>query len=143
MADYIAFLGRHPLLSASFFGLLIAWIVYEIRQARTGYKRVPSAAATLLINRENGVFIDVNAAPDFDKGHIPGARNVPLSQFDPDGRDLSKLKGRPLVLVCRDGLSSQQAAARLVKAGYPAVHLLKGGLTGWAGDQLPLVKGRG
>lgn len=143
MAEFFEFLGRHPMLSASFFGVLIAWIIYEVRQARVGYRKLAPGAATLLVNRENAALIDVNSAPDFDKGHIPGSRNVPLSQFDPEGRDLSKLKGKPIVVVCRDGLASQQACARLVKAGFPQVNQLRGGLNGWVAEQLPLIKGRG
>ena len=143
MTDFIDFLGRHPALSAGFFGVLIAWVIYEVRQTRTGFRKLAPGAATLLVNRENAALIDVNAAPDFEKGHIPGSRNIPLSQFDPEGRDLSKLKGRHLVLVCRDGLASQQACTRLVKAGFAQVNQLRGGLNGWVAEQLPLVKGRG
>jgi rhodanese-related sulfurtransferase len=142
MTEFFQFLGRHALLSGAFFGVLVLWLVYEIRRSRVGYATLASAAATMLVNRENAAIIDVNPAPDFDKGHIVGARNVPLSQFDPEAKDLAKVREQPVLLVCRDGLSSAQAAAKLVKAGFAKVHVLKGGLASWAADQLPLTKGR-
>lgn len=142
MSEFFEFLGRHALLSGAFLGVLLLWLVYEIRRARTGYQTLVSAAATMLVNRENAAIIDVNPAPDFEKGHIVGARNVPLSQFDPAAKELVKVREQPVILVCRDGMASAQAAARLVKAGFPRVHVLRGGLTTWAADQLPLAKGR-
>lgn len=142
MTEFFQFLGRHALLSGAFFGVLVLWLVYEIRRARVGYATLASAAATMLVNRENAAIIDVNAAPDFERGHIVGARNVPFAQFDPAAKELAKVRDQPVLLVCRDGLASAQAAAVLVKAGFAKVHVLKGGLASWAADQLPLAKGR-
>lgn len=142
MTEFFQFLGRHALLSGAFFGVLLLWLVYEIRRARTGFQTLASGAATMLVNRENAAIIDVNPAPDFEKGHIVGARNVPMSQFDPAGKDLLKVKDQPVILVCRDGMASAQAAERLVKAGFARVHVLRGGLATWVADQLPLAKGR-
>lgn len=142
MAEFFAFLGRHALLAFAFFGVLAAWLVYELKRARTGYATLGCGAATMLVNRSNAVIVDVNPAPDFDKGHIVGARNIPMAQFDPAGKDLLKLKEQPVLLVCRDGMNSALAAARLVKAGFGQVNLLRGGLAAWVGEQLPLAKGR-
>ena len=42
--------------------------------------------------------------------------------------------------VCTNGASSGKAATLLRKAGYPTVFSLKGGLSGWRAENLPLVK---
>ena len=79
---------------------------------------------------------------DFDKGHIPGARQVAMSQFDAENKDLAKAKELPVVVYCRNGQTSAQAAQRLMKAGFTKVHWLEGGLAAWSEAQLPLAKGK-
>lgn len=142
MSEWLAFFSRHPMLSAGFFGVLIAWVIYEIKHARRGFQEVSGNAAALLVNRQNAVIVDVSPAVDFEKQHIPGARNMPMSQFDPDGKELSKLKGQALIVTCRDGSQSALACKRLLRSGYTQVHVLRGGVNGWLSEQLPTVKGR-
>ena len=48
----------------------------------------------------------------------------------------------PVVLVCRNGMASADAAKKLKKAGFEQVHWLDGGIAAWDAAGLPLVKGR-
>src|SRR5690606_16374715 len=77
------------------------------------------------------------------KGHIPGSKNVLMSQFDPENKRLAAAKGLPVVLVCKTGQSAGEAAKRLKKAGFERVFVLDGGIGGWLQADLPLAKGRG
>ncbi|MGH6717879.1 MAG: rhodanese-like domain-containing protein, partial [Alphaproteobacteria bacterium] len=97
---------------------------------------------TALVNRDDALVLDVSPTTEFEKGHIAGARGVPMGQFDPEHKLINKAKDRPIVVVCRTGQSSAQAAAKLVKAGYSRVHVLEGGIPAWQQGELPLVKGR-
>ncbi|WP_308636865.1 rhodanese-like domain-containing protein [Paenibacillus silvisoli] len=75
--------------------------------------------------------IDVREAAEFLSGHIPGARNVPLSQL---GSRLGELpKERPLLLYCRNGMRSKTAARLLRRGGYTQLTHLQGGLGAWGG----------
>lgn len=136
------FISHHPLLSFGFIGVLVALIVTEVNRFTRGYRALTPAGLTQLINRDNPLLIDVSSVQDYEKGHVPGARHLPPSQLDPDGKDLAKARERPVALVCRTGQASAQAARKLVKAGFKQVYWLDGGLAAWIEAQMPVVKGR-
>ena len=136
------FLGNHLVLAMLLAGVLVALIGNEVSSLFRGYRELTPAALTRLINRDSPLLVDLSAAPDFEKGHIPGARNVQMSQFDPENKDLAPVKDRPVAVYCRAGTTSAQAAAKLVKAGFKQVFWLGGGLASWRDANLPLAKGR-
>ena len=136
------FATQNAMLSLAFVGLTVAIIYTEIARLFTGYKAVNSASLTALINRDDAQVFDVSAIADFEKGHIVGAKNVVLSQVGPDNKLLAKAKEQPVVLVCRNGMQSADAAKRLVKAGFAKVFWLDGGVAAWQQADLPLVKGK-
>lgn len=137
-----AFASNNPLLSLAFVGLTLAIIGYEVMQLFRGYKALRPAELTALINRDNALVVDLRAMADFDKGHIPGSKNVQLSQFDPEAKQLAPAKALPVVLVCKTGQTAGPAAKRLKKAGFEHVYVLDGGIGGWQAADLPLAKGR-
>ena len=139
----LAFAGDHLMLSLALAGLTLALVYTEISRRLSGYKPVNPAGLTALINREDALLVDVSSLQDFEKGHIAGARHVAMSQFDPDNKVLAKVKTLPVVVACRNGMTSADAAKRLVKAGFEKVYWLDGGVNAWQQAELPLVKGKG
>lgn len=138
----LAFAELHPIPMAALVALTVAIIVSEITRRLTGYKRLTPSELTALVNRDDALVLDVSPVAEFEKGHIAGARSVPLGQLDPEHKLIAKAKDRPIAVVCRTGQGSAQAAAKLVKAGFPQVHWLEGGLAAWQQGDLPLVKGK-
>jgi rhodanese-related sulfurtransferase len=136
------FLGNHLYLTLGFVGVLIALAMTELQRFTRGYKALTPAGLTQLVNRDNALLIDVSSQQDFEKGHVPGARHVAMSQFDPESKDLAKAKELPIAVSCRNGQVSAQAAQRLVKAGFSKVYWLEGGIAAWSEAQLPLARGR-
>ena len=136
------FAGNHMFLVMIFAVLIATLIGNEIARLFRGYRELTPAALTQLINRESPLLVDLSAAADFDKAHIPGARNVQMSQFDPENKELVGIKDKPVAVYCKSGTTSAQAAARLVKAGFQKVFWLGGGLASWREANLPLAKGR-
>jgi rhodanese-related sulfurtransferase len=136
------FIGNHTMLVMLFFAVLIAWVGSEVSRLFRGYREITPGALTQMINRESPLVVDLSSSQDFEKGHIPGARHVPLSQFDPENKELAKVKDLPVAVYCKNGTTSAQAAARLVKAGFQRVFWLGGGLASWQQADLPLVRGR-
>lgn len=136
------FIGNHPFLSFGFIAVLVAMIATEVGRLGRGYKALTPAGLTQLINKNNALLVDVSSIQDYEKGHIPGARHVAMSQFDPENKDLAKAKNLPVAIYCRTGQTSSTAAKRLKKAGFADVYTLDGGLRTWTEAQLPLVKGR-
>ena len=140
--DLLAFAGRHPILLLALAGLTLAIVFNELASLLRGVKGVGPAALTALINRDNALVVDLRPQADFEKGHIPGARNVQMSQFDPENKQLAAARSLPVVLVCKAGQTSSGAAARLRKAGFERVYVLDGGIGAWQQADLPLAKGR-
>jgi rhodanese-related sulfurtransferase len=143
LEELLAFLGRHPMLSLALAGITAAIVYTELARLFRGFKALRPAELTLLMNRENALVVDLRPIADFDKGHIPGSKNVQMSQFDPENRHLAPAKGLPVVLVCKTGITASEAARRLKKAGFERVYVLDGGIAGWQQADLPLVRGRG
>ncbi|MDW8171081.1 MAG: rhodanese-like domain-containing protein [Anaerolineae bacterium] len=74
------------------------------------------------------VLIDVRTPGEFSSGHISGALNIPLDQLS---HRLSEIpKDRQVILYCRSGNRSDQAAALLRSVGYNNI-LDLGGIIAW------------
>lgn len=137
-----AFAGRHPLLSLVLLGLTVAIFYNEFARLFRGFKGLRPAELTALMNRDNALVVDLRPMADFDKGHIPGSKNVQISQFDPENKQLAAARALPVVAVCKSGQTAADAAKRLKKAGFERVYVLEGGIGAWQQADLPLAKGR-
>ena len=140
--ELLAFAGRHAFYAIALVGITIALLYTEIARLFRPYKTLRPAALTALINRENALVVDFSGTAEFEKGHIPGSKNVVMSQFDPESKLLANAKALPVVAVCRTGQASSGAAKRLKDAGFEHVYWLDGGILAWQQADLPLVKGR-
>lgn len=98
-------------------------------------------AAVALINRAGAVVVDVRASQDFVAGHIVDAVNIPLTDLRNAADRLKKYDGKPLLVCCASGHMAGQGVRELKALGFADVHVLKGGITGWRSDNLPLAKG--
>lgn len=143
LEELLAFATRHLYLSMALAGLTAILIYTEVARLFRGYTALRPAELTGLINRDNALVIDLSPSGDFDKGHIAGSRSVAPSQFDPENKLLAKARELPVVVVCRNGQASGDAAKRLKKAGFEKVYWLDGGVQAWQQADLPLVNGRG
>lgn len=137
------FVSNHLLLCLLFVGLVVALLVTQVMVLLRKYKELTPAGLTQLINRDNPLLIDLSASADFEKMHVPGARHVAMSQFDPENKELVKARELAVVVMDKDGRQSDGAAQRLVKAGFTRVYTLGGGVLAWQQAQLPVAKGKG
>jgi rhodanese-related sulfurtransferase len=103
-------------------------------------REVGVAEAVQLINRKDAVIVDVREANEFKGGHIPYARNIPVDRINERGKELEKLKTKPLLLVCQTGSRSGQACAGLLKDGFAQAVALSGGMAAWQQAGMPVEK---
>lgn len=136
------FIANHPILVGLFLALLLALIGHEVGRLTRRYKALSPLQLVQLMNRDNALVVDVSARNDFEAGHVVGARHVPMSQFDPENKDLAKVKDLPVAVYCKTGQFSAQACERLTKAGFAKVYWLEGGLTAWLAADLPVTRGK-
>jgi len=143
MQEIMQFISRHPILSLAWVGLLAAVLFMTFKGLTSKVKVITRGEATRLINKEDAVIVDVRSRDDFRKGHIANSLNVlPADIKSGNFGELEKHKVQPVIVVCGNGISSQESAALLIKAGFEQVTLLKEGIAGWSGENLPLVRGK-
>lgn len=114
-------------------GGMLLWTFFQ------GGSGLTPAEATLKINRDDAVVIDVRDAKEWSTGRIPGARHIAMDQLEKRLAELEKFKERPIVLYCASGNRSATACGILKKAGFAQVFNLDGGLPAWREANLPVT----
>ena len=141
MAQLIEFATNHYLLSALFVALLVALIYSFFASALSKLKEVNTHEATVLMNKEDALVLDIRPAAEFKKGHILGAKQVKPELLNKgDFSSLEKQKGTPIIVVCAMGMTAKRTASQMLKAGFEKVTVLKGGMNAWQGANLPITK---
>jgi rhodanese-related sulfurtransferase len=140
VGQLIEFAGNHGMLVAGFAGIILLLVWTEISKYTRGYVELTPLEAVQKINQGKTSVVDISAVADFTKGHLAGARNIPLSQISETDPNIAKMKTGPILVVCKNGQTAHGAAAKLVKLGATDVAVLKGGTTQWVADQYPLVR---
>jgi rhodanese-related sulfurtransferase len=105
-----------------------------------GGPAVTPIEATLLINREDALVVDVREQNEFSAGHIPNSRFIPLGQVKARLPELDKFRDRNVIVVCRSGNRSASACSTLRKHGFTKVFNLTGGIQSWEQASLPVTK---
>ncbi|QOR68194.1 rhodanese-like domain-containing protein [Cytobacillus suaedae] len=80
---------------------------------------------------ENVVFIDVREVDEFQAKHVEGMINVPLSTLKENYNQIPI--DSEVVLFCRSGNRSMQAAKILQDLGYNKIINVEGGIMSWTG----------
>lgn len=91
-------------------------------------------AATLKkwLDEKGAIAIDVRSPGEYASEHIPGAKLMPLSRFNPTVvEQIADSDGKNIVLYCQSGNRSQKAAKQLLESGFESVIHLQGGLPTW------------
>ena len=90
----------------------------------------PEDAIKMLESENPPALIDVREPDEFASGHIPNAVNVPLGDVVNGVIRLGIPKDQPVMVYCRTGRRSSEAASKLQGAGYQKIYDL-GGITDW------------
>ena len=140
MQEYITFITHHPYLFIAL-GLVVVMLFINLFGARlSGYKPASPADATMLINREDAVFVDVRTEKEFQQGHVVNAINIPQSSLPSRIKELEKYKDKPIIVGCKSGNRSGAACSLLKKQGFEHIYNLSGGLLAWQAANLPITK---
>jgi rhodanese-related sulfurtransferase len=115
-------------------------LLWPLLRKGAGGPWVSTLQATQLMNREDAVVVDVRPAADFAKGHILGARGIPLADLEKRAAELDKYKAKPVIVHCGDGNRAGAGVALLRKNGFGNVVNLSGGYAAWQQAGLPVEK---
>lgn len=90
-------------------------------------------AAQLMKTEQNYILLDVRSDMEYSAGHIPGAVLLPNETIGSDPIPQLPNKDQLIMVYCRSGNRSKQAADKLVRLGYTNVVEI-GGIHSWEGD---------
>lgn len=90
----------------------------------------PEEAKTIMDSEEGYVVLDVRTQEEYDEKHIPGAVLLPNTEIEAKAEDMLTDKAQLILVYCRSGRRSKQAAEALVKLGYTNVKEF-GGIIDW------------
>ena len=79
------------------------------------------------------IILDVRRPDEFAAGHIPNAINVPNESIGTSEIPELPNKDQLILVYCRSGRRSKEAADKLVKLGYTNI-VEFGGILEWKGD---------
>ena len=98
------------------------------------YRQISMDEAVTMMAEETGyIILDVRRADEFAEGHIPGAINVANESIGTDEIPELPDKDQLILVYCRSGRRSKEAAEKLVKLGYTNI-VEFGGILDWKGE---------
>jgi rhodanese-related sulfurtransferase len=86
------------------------------------------------------VVVDCRSAASFEKGHVPGALNIPYRTMSPE--TTAHLRGKAVVAYCSSWHcnASAKGALRLAKLGFPVKEMV-GGMAAWRQEGYTVATG--
>ena len=104
------------------------------QQSQASYRQISmDQAVTMMAEEENYVILDVRRADEFAAGHIPGAINIANESIGSEEIPQLPDKEQLVLVYCRSGNRSKQAAGKLANLGYTNI-VEFGGILDWTGE---------
>lgn len=98
------------------------------------FQKITQEEAKERMRRDDGhLIVDVRRPDEYAEGHIPGAICIPNETITDTAPQELPDQDQILLIYCRSGNRSRQAAEKLVKLGYTNVYEF-GGITEWNGE---------
>lgn len=117
---------------ALFFAYTKGWIFSDFESI------TPKQAYELLQNDKNVVLLDVRTPEEFSQEFIEGAILIPVQILSENISKLQPQKNKKIIVYCHSGNRSVAAARILSKNGFHPLNI-KGGISAWKNDGLPLA----
>lgn len=70
---------------------------------------------------QGALLVDVRTLGEFNEGHLPGAKLIPVSELENRLAELGDDKNRPIVVYCKSGIRSGRAEELLEAKGFTDV----------------------
>lgn len=97
------------------------------------YTQISQDEAKRMMQEETCIVVDVRRPDEFAAGHIPGAVCIPNETIGTQPPDGLADKAQTILVYCRSGNRSKQAAQKLFDMGYSHVFEF-GGILDWTGE---------
>ena len=97
------------------------------------YAQITQDEAKRMMQEEDCVIVDVRRTDEYAAGHIPGAICIPNETIGEEAPPELPDKAQLILVYCRSGNRSRQAAGKLAKLGYTNI-VEFGGINSWTGE---------
>ena len=115
--------------------IMLLWIGCLAEAETSGsYTQIDQKTAKEMMSRDDGhVIVDVRRQDEYDSGHIPGAILIPNESIGDHSPEALPDYDQIILIYCRSGNRSKQAAKKLADMGYTSIYEF-GGINTWSGD---------
>ena len=106
----------------------------QTMEDKNSYMQISMKEAIAMMEEETDyIILDVRRPDEFAEKHIPNAVNVPNESIGTDEIPELPNKEQLILVYCRSGNRSKQAADKLVALGYTNIYEF-GGINSWTGE---------
>ena len=106
----------------------------ETTPRQESYTQISQEEAKEMMKKDDGhVIVDVRRQDEYDEGHIPGAILIPNESIGTEKPEELPDLDQIILVYCRSGRRSKEAAQKLFDIGYTHVYEF-GGIIDWTGE---------
>ena len=130
-----------------YFGAIRTALITTIIAITSACSADTSAIAVTTISAEQGkkivdassmFLLDVRSPGEYGEVHIAGAFLLPVQDMPDSLTKIDSLKQKPILVYCRSGHRSRQAADIMMKNGFSLVSSMEGGINAWEEKGFPV-----
>jgi rhodanese-related sulfurtransferase len=109
-------------------------IFSNLFKSKSNVENISASALKQLLEKDKSLkLVDVRTSNEFKQGHIKNAVNIDVFKSDFVEKCEKKYNSTDtLILYCRSGQRSMNAAKKLEKAGFNSIYNLNGGIMAWS-----------
>lgn len=117
------------------FALLLVFVLLLTACAQAAsYEQITQEEAKQIMDTTNGyILLDTRTQEEYDQSHIPGALLIPHTEIAERAEEELPDKDQVILVYCRSGNRSKQAAQKLADQGYTNIAEF-GGINSWPGE---------
>ncbi|MFQ6020164.1 MAG: rhodanese-like domain-containing protein [Dehalococcoidia bacterium] len=109
-----------------------------VRNPQEPFVRIDVSEAQKMIKHNSVAVIDVREPHEYNAGHVPGAKLIPVGSVFTRRDELPQ--DRDIIFVCAVGQRSALACEMAAAAGLSRLYNLEGGTDAWIKADLPVDK---
>ena len=140
MDRLLEYISHHPWLGTATAVLAAFIVVYEMRARSEGLSSVSPQEVIRLMN-QGALVLDLRPQEQYQAGHLAGARRMDGEESLKAAETLKKHKEKAVVVYDDSGSLGASAVRQLTAQGFTRAFALRGGLTAWRADNLPVTRG--
>jgi len=139
MDRLLEYTNHHPWLTLALVVVSIVVVIYEMR-SQSETKAAVSPQDMVRLMNQGALLIDLRPLEQYSAGHVGGARQMSGEQILKAAETLKKYKEKTVVVYDDTGSLGASAVRQLAAQGFTKAFNLRGGLSAWRTENLPLTR---